>query len=85
MYLKPFHMKFRNFVEDYINSKNFFALSPHPWIILFDIDGTLLSVDSTFNRTHLRRILDELGIDYPDMEKILFLEEQITTSSLRFW
>lgn len=41
---------------------------PHPWVILFDIDGTLLKVDSTYNRSHLRRILDELEIDYPDME-----------------
>ncbi|MCP9290926.1 HAD family hydrolase [Gracilimonas sediminicola] len=65
-------MKFRNFVEDYINSKPFFALSPHPWIILFDIDGTLLSVNGSYNRTHLRRILDELGIDYPDMENDSF-------------
>ncbi len=40
----------------------------HPWIILFDIDGTLLTVDSKYNRSHLRRILDELEIDYPDME-----------------
>ncbi|HBQ60273.1 MAG TPA: hypothetical protein DD671_11800, partial [Balneolaceae bacterium] len=36
--------------------------------ILFDIDGTLLTVDSKYNRSHLRRILDELDIDYPDME-----------------
>lgn len=40
----------------------------HPWVILFDIDGTLLKVDSKYNRSHLRRILDELKIDYPDME-----------------
>lgn len=40
----------------------------HPWVILFDIDGTLLTVDSKYNRSHLRRILDELEIDYPDME-----------------
>ncbi|MAO65592.1 MAG: hypothetical protein CL666_11385 [Balneola sp.] len=40
----------------------------HPWVILFDIDGTLLTVDSKYNRSHLRRILDELDIDYPDME-----------------
>ena len=45
---------------------------PHPWIILFDIDGTLLSVDSKYNRSHLRRILDELDIDYPDMESDSF-------------
>ncbi|SMO78970.1 HAD family hydrolase [Gracilimonas mengyeensis] len=41
---------------------------PHPWVILFDIDGTLLKVNSKYNRGHLRRILDELDIDYPDME-----------------
>lgn len=40
----------------------------HPWVILFDIDGTLLTVDSKYNRSHLRRILDELEIDYPNME-----------------
>ena len=43
-------------------------MSPQPWIILFDIDGTLLTVDSKYNRSHLRRILDKLEIDYPDME-----------------
>lgn len=41
---------------------------PHPWIILFDIDGTLLTVDSKYNRSHLRRILDTLEIDYPSLE-----------------
>ncbi len=41
----------------------------HPWIILFDIDGTLLTVDRNFNRPLLRSIINELGIDYPDMEK----------------
>lgn len=40
----------------------------HPWVILFDIDGTLLTVDSKYNRSQLRRILDELGISYPNME-----------------
>lgn len=40
----------------------------HPWVILFDIDGTLLTVDSKYNRSHLRRILDELEINYPNME-----------------
>lgn len=40
----------------------------HPWIILFDIDGTLLTVDRNFNRPLLRRIIDDLNIDYPDME-----------------
>ncbi|MEQ8525063.1 HAD hydrolase-like protein [Gracilimonas sp.] len=47
-------------------------MSQHPWIILFDIDGTLLTVDSKFNRSHLRKILDELNIDYPDMESDSF-------------
>lgn len=41
----------------------------HPWVILFDIDGTLLTVDKNFNRPLLRSILDDLKIDYPDMEK----------------
>ena len=40
----------------------------HPWIILFDIDGTLLTVDRNFNRPLLRSIIDELDINYPDME-----------------
>lgn len=44
----------------------------HPWIILFDIDGTLLTVNKNFNRPLLREILDELEIDYPDMEKDSF-------------
>ena len=41
----------------------------HPWVILFDIDGTLLTVDRTFNRPLLRSILDELNIQYPEMEQ----------------
>ncbi|RNC83785.1 MAG: HAD family hydrolase [Balneola sp.] len=41
----------------------------HPWIILFDIDGTLLTVDRNFNRPLLRSIIDNLEINYPDMEK----------------
>ena len=44
-------------------------MSFHPWIILFDIDGTLLTVDRTFNRPLLRSIIDELHIHYPAMEK----------------
>ncbi len=40
----------------------------HPWIILFDIDGTLLTVDRNFNRPLLRSIIDDLNIDYPSME-----------------
>lgn len=42
---------------------------PHPHVILFDIDGTLLTVKSSFNRPLIREILDELEIDYPNMEK----------------
>jgi phosphoglycolate phosphatase-like HAD superfamily hydrolase len=41
----------------------------HPWVILFDIDGTLLTVNRTFNRPLIRSILDDLNIHYPDMEK----------------
>lgn len=40
----------------------------HPFIILFDIDGTLLTVDRNFNRPLLRRIIDDLEINYPSME-----------------
>lgn len=40
----------------------------HPWVILFDIDGTLLTVDRSFNRPLLRGILNDLEIDYPNME-----------------
>ena len=40
----------------------------HPWVILFDIDGTLLTVDRNFNRPLLREILDGLHINYPQME-----------------
>ena len=41
----------------------------HPWVILFDIDGTLLTVDRKFNRPLIRSILNDLNINYPDMEK----------------
>ena len=41
----------------------------HPWVILFDIDGTLLTVDRKFNRPLIRSILNGLNINYPDMEK----------------
>lgn len=41
----------------------------HPWVILLDIDGTLLTVDRTFNRPLIRSMLDELSINYPNMEK----------------
>jgi len=40
----------------------------HPWVILFDIDGTLLTVKRTFNRPLIRSILTDLAISYPDME-----------------
>lgn len=46
--------------------------SVHPWIILFDIDGTLLTVNQKFNRPLIRSIIDELGIDYPGMENDAF-------------
>ena len=36
--------------------------------MLFDIDGTLLTVDRNFNRPLLRSIIDDLNINYPDME-----------------
>lgn len=40
----------------------------HPWVILFDIDGTLLTVDSSFNRPLLRSIVSGLGINYTGVE-----------------
>ncbi|WP_018128535.1 HAD family hydrolase [Balneola vulgaris] len=45
---------------------------PHPWIALFDIDGTLLRVQHSFVRPMLRAILQEFEIDYPNMEKDAF-------------
>lgn len=57
----------------------------HPWVILFDIDGTLLTVDRNFNRPLLRSIIDSLKIDYPDMEKDPFsgrTDHDIITSFL---
>ena len=60
-------------------------MSLHPWIILFDIDGTLLTVDRNFNRPLLRSIIDELDIDYPEMEKDPFsgrTDHDIITSLL---
>jgi phosphoglycolate phosphatase-like HAD superfamily hydrolase len=44
----------------------------HPWVILFDIDGTLLTVNRGFNRKLLRTMLDRHEIHYPDMEKDAF-------------
>lgn len=40
----------------------------HPWVILFDIDGTLLTVNNTFNRPLLRRIVNDLNIEYQGVE-----------------
>ncbi len=40
----------------------------HPWVILFDIDGTLLTVDSSFNRPLLRSIVSDLAINYTGVE-----------------
>ncbi|MFA5669719.1 MAG: HAD hydrolase-like protein [Balneolaceae bacterium] len=52
-----------------LNHSNSLILNiTHPWVILFDIDGTLLTVDRKFNRPLLRSILDDLNIDYPNME-----------------
>ncbi len=44
----------------------------HPWVILYDIDGTLLTVNRNFNRALLRKLLDQLNIHYPEMEKDVF-------------
>ncbi len=44
----------------------------HPLIVLFDIDGTLLTVDSNFTRPLLRQILNALEINYPNMETDAF-------------
>lgn len=66
-------MKFRNLNDDYINILNKSILSKvHPWVILFDIDGTMLTVNRNFNRRLLRELLDEHQINYPDMEKDSF-------------
>ncbi len=40
----------------------------HPWVILFDIDGTLLTVDRSFNRPLLRKVVNQLGIEYHGVE-----------------
>lgn len=40
----------------------------HPWVILFDIDGTLITVDRNFNRPLLRSIIDDLNINYSSVE-----------------
>jgi phosphoglycolate phosphatase-like HAD superfamily hydrolase len=44
----------------------------HPWIILFDIDGTLLTVNKSFIRPLLKEIIDQLGIDYLGLESDSF-------------
>lgn len=73
MYLKPLHTKFRKFgLIQHSLKQTLFILAPHPWVILFDIDGTLLSVDNDFNRNNIRRILDELDIHYPNLESDSF-------------
>ena len=68
------------------NHKNLLILnSVHPWVILFDIDGTLLTVDSNFNRPLIREILDDLEINYPNMESDPFsgrTDHDILTSFL---
>ena len=40
----------------------------HPWVILFDIDGTLLTVEKSFNRPLLRSIVNDLNINYASVE-----------------
>jgi phosphoglycolate phosphatase-like HAD superfamily hydrolase len=40
----------------------------HPWVILFDLDGTLLTVSKDFNRPLFRSIVDQLGIEYTGVE-----------------
>jgi len=57
----------------------------HPWVILFDIDGTLLTVDRNFNRPLLRSIVNQLGIDYKGVESDPFsgrTDHDILTSFL---
>ncbi|MDR9419534.1 HAD family hydrolase [Gracilimonas sp.] len=40
----------------------------HPWVILFDIDGTLLTVNQQSNKKMIRELLDTHQVDYPHME-----------------
>lgn len=57
----------------------------HPWVILFDIDGTLLTVESSFNRPLLRSIISQVGIDYDGLESDSFAgrtDHDILTSFL---
>lgn len=44
----------------------------HPWIILFDIDGTMLTVDRIFSRTMLGELFNEFSINYPDLDSDSF-------------
>ena len=44
----------------------------HPWVILFDIDGTLLTVDRNFNRPLLKSIIEELNIEYDEVMTVPF-------------
>jgi phosphoglycolate phosphatase-like HAD superfamily hydrolase len=44
----------------------------HPWIILFDIDGTMLTVEHGFTRSMLQELFDEHSINYPDLDKDSF-------------
>ena len=66
MFLKHFYNKLHTFNFNLIG---IVVSTYHPWVILFDIDGTLLTVSRTFNRPLIRSILDDLEINYPDMEK----------------
>lgn len=68
MFLKYFYGKVL-LISIRTTNKLFILSIQHPWVILFDIDGTLLTVKRTFNRPLIRSILDELNIDFPDMEK----------------
>lgn len=68
MFLKYFYAKVL-LISPSIIQKLFIVSIQHPWVILFDIDGTLLTVNRTFNRPLIRSILNDLEIDYPDMEK----------------
>ena len=57
----------------------------HPWVILFDIDGTLLTVKKDFNRPLLRSIVDQIGIKYQGVESDPFsgrTDHDILTSFL---
>lgn len=47
-------------------------MATHPWVILLDIDGTLLTVNRGFNRKLLRELLDQHQINYPEMEQDSF-------------